>query len=125
MQRDYMDQLEERTKQFAIAVIRFCIVLQRHDGLRRLADQLVDSAGSVAANHRAMRRARSPREFAAKTHIVLEEVDESVLWLEIAAAIEPAHSDTRVLLSEARELRAIFARSYATARRRVPQTRRH
>ena len=121
MDREYMDQLEERTKQFAIAVIRFCIVLQRRDGLRRLADQLTDAAGSVAANHRAMRRARSPREFAAKTHIVLEEVDESVLWLEIADAIEPTLSDVKALLAEACELRAIFARAYATARRRVPE----
>ena len=120
MEREYMDQLQERTKQFAIAVIRFCIVLQRRDGLRRVGDQLVDAAGSVAANHRAMRRARSPREFAAKTHIVLEEIDESVLWLEIAGAIEPTLLDVKRLLGEACELRAIFARAYATARRRVP-----
>jgi hypothetical protein len=56
---DYRDQFEARTRQFAIDVIRFCIVLETHRGLRRVADQLSGAAGSVAANHRAMRRARS------------------------------------------------------------------
>ena len=114
-----MDELEERTKQFAISVIRLCIKLEKCDGLRRLADQLVDSAGSVAANHRAMRRARSPREFASKTHIVLEEADESVLWLEIAIVFQPKLDNIADVSAEARELRAIFARAYATARRKV------
>ena len=61
----YKDQLENRTRQFAIDVIHLCVELEGIRGLRRVADQLVDAAGSVASNHRAMRRARSGREFAA------------------------------------------------------------
>jgi four helix bundle protein len=120
-----MDELEERPRQFAISVIRLCIKLEKCEGLRRVADQIVDSAGSVAANHRAMRRARSPREFASKTHIVLEEADESVLWLEIAVVFQPRLDNIQEVLTEGRQLRATFARAYATARRKVPDHTRY
>jgi four helix bundle protein len=100
-------------------------------GLRHVAWQLADAAGSVASNHRAMRRSRSEREFAAKLQIVNEEVDESALWLEIALAVlerigqGPAASsanssvsrdDVSTILREARELRSIFAKARATLR---------
>lgn len=48
----------------------------------------------------------------------MEEADETVYWLEFAARVglgDEAVADE--LLAEARELRAIFAASYATARR--------
>ena len=94
-----LDRLEERTKQFAIAVIRLCAELEGARGVRQLAWQLSDSAGSVAANHRAMRRARSTREFAAKLQIVNEEVDEAALWLAIARAVcTPAPPNSEALL---------------------------
>jgi len=119
MDEAFKDELENRTRQFAIDVIKFCSLLETHRGLRRVADQLVDAAGSVAANHRAMRRARSPREFAAKTHIVLEEADECVLWLQVVQGIIPDLRGLQPLLTEATELRNIFAKSEASARRRV------
>ena len=119
MDEAFKDELQDRTKRFAIDVIKFCSQLDGYRGLRRVADQLVDAAGSVAANHRAMRRARSPREFAAKTHIVLEEADESVLWLEIVDGVAPQVKGTQPLLNEATQLRNLFARTEATARRRV------
>jgi four helix bundle protein len=37
----------------------------------------------MAANYRAVGRARSKAEFVAKLGIVLEEVDETVFWLEL------------------------------------------
>jgi four helix bundle protein len=114
-----LDRLEERTKQFAIAVIRLCAELEGLRGVRQLAWQLSDSAGSVAANHRAMRRARSTREFAAKLQILNEEVDEAALWLEIARAVcTPAPPNSEALLQEAIELRSIFAKARATTRAR-------
>ena len=50
---------------------------------RVIADQIMRSASSVAANYRAACRARSKAEFVAKLSIVVEEADETVLWLEL------------------------------------------
>ncbi len=83
--RKGLDQLEDRTKRFAIEAARLCAKLEGVRGLLQVAWQLA-AAGSVASNHRATRRSRSEREFAAKLQIVNEEVDESTLWLEIALA---------------------------------------
>ena len=52
---------------------------------RILGDQLLRSATSVAANYRGACRARPTAEFAAKLGNVLEEADESVLWMELIA----------------------------------------
>src|SRR5713101_512754 len=107
--REGIDQLEDRTKQFTIRSIRLCAKVEDLSGLRNAAYQLNSAAGSVGANHRAMRRARSNREFAAKLQIVCEESDESVFWLEvIEATCHQFNAEIVSLLSESRELRAIF-----------------
>ena len=117
--RSDLDLLEGRTKQFTISVIGLCIALEALPGLRQLAWQLNDSAGSVGSNHRAMRRARSDREFAAKLQIVNEEIDESVFWMEVADAIHPGGAkELPALLCEGIELRSIFAKARATMRAR-------
>ena len=118
--REGVDALEQRTKQFAIDVINLSIALERLAGLRQLAWQLTAAAGSVGANHRAMRRARSMREFAAKLQVVNEEIDEAVFWLEVARASDPTHvpEGLTTILAEALELRSIFAKARATTNRR-------
>ena len=119
MPRD-LDRLEARTKQFTTDVIKLCIKLEVLPGLRQLTWQLNDSAGSVGSNHRAMRRARSDREFAAKLQIVNEEIDESVFWMEVADAVHPKGTkELPPLLYEAIELRSIFARARSTMRGRL------
>ncbi len=116
--RDDIDRLEERTKRFAVEVVALCVALERLSGLRNSSSQLNRAAGSVAANHRAMRRARSTREFGSKLQVVSEETDECVLWLEILQA-NCSSVDVAPLLREARELRAIFAKAKATTRARL------
>jgi hypothetical protein len=55
----------------------------------------------------------------AKLHIVCEESDEAVLWLEVAEGGCPTlAAEASTLLKEARELRAIFSRALATTKRR-------
>jgi four helix bundle protein len=117
--RNGLDQLEDRTKNFTINVIQLCIKLEALPGLRQVTWQLIDSSGSVGSNHRAMRRARSTREFAAKLQIVNEEIDESVFWIEVVHAIYPrAAEDLPGVLAEAGELRSIFAKARLTTRQR-------
>ena len=118
--RHGLDALEERSKSFTVETIRLCTVLEVLPGLRRVTWQLIDAAGSVGANHRAMRRARSDREFVAKLQIVNEEIDESVSWLEVCADLYPSGTERLPkLLQEGRELRSIFAKARATTRQRL------
>jgi four helix bundle protein len=83
----------------------------------------------MAMNYRAAGRGRSHREFTAKLGVVTEEVDETVGWLELIGELELARGPELVwLLTESKELTAIFGSSYATARQkdhddRVQRTR--
>jgi four helix bundle protein len=70
--------MKNRTKQFALTVIRLCRNLPPSPEQRIISRQLLRSATSVAANYRAVCRARSPADFVSKLGIVLEEADESL-----------------------------------------------
>jgi four helix bundle protein len=77
------EELKKRSKQFAIRVIRLFQALPKSDVARVLGRQLLRSGTAVAANYRAVCRARLKAEFIAKIGVVVEEIDESVLWLEL------------------------------------------
>jgi four helix bundle protein len=83
---------------------------------RAIANQLVRCGTSVAANSRAASRARSRNEFVAKMGVVLEEADETQLWLELIVEAKLL-SVKRVepLLEEASELVSIFVASRKSA----------
>jgi four helix bundle protein len=110
------DELKQRTKEFALRVIELVGALPKSVEGRATANQLVRSGTSVAANYRSACRARSRTKFIAKIGVVLEEADETLLWLEliIGAKLLP---ETRVkaLLDEADELVAIMAASRKSA----------
>lgn len=82
-----------------------------------IGQQILRSATSIAANYRSAGRSRSKAEFVAKIGVVVEEADETVLWLELLA-------DSGILslaklgnlLDEANQLVAIFAASRRTVR---------
>jgi four helix bundle protein len=78
---------------------------------------LTDCATSVGANYRAACRARSRAEFIAKLGLVVEECDEAVYWIEfVERAGMLSAAELAACLDESRQLRAIFAASYGTAR---------
>jgi four helix bundle protein len=111
------EQLRERTKTFALRVIRLFRSLPYRPDTQVLGKQLLRCGTSVAANYRAVCRARSKVEFIARIGIVAEEADEAVLWLEllIESGIVKAEL-AEPLLAEARELAAIFTASRQTAK---------
>jgi four helix bundle protein len=76
------EQLRDRTKAFALRVIRLYRALPYKTDALIMCKQLLRSGTSVAANYRAVCRARSKTEFVAKIGIVAEEADEAMLWLE-------------------------------------------
>ncbi|HEY6348069.1 MAG TPA: four helix bundle protein [Candidatus Angelobacter sp.] len=77
------DELRQRTKQFAIRIVRLFRALPRTADAYVMGKQLLRCGTSVAANYRAVCRARSKSEFIARIGIVAEEADESVLWIEL------------------------------------------
>jgi four helix bundle protein len=112
------EQLEARSHAFAVRVVSLCTTTRNTPAWRSIADQLSNAATSTAANYRASGRSRSRAEFVAKLGIVNEESDETVYWLELMRDGEIGdRREVGLLLPEAKELRAIFAASYATARR--------
>ena len=111
-------ELKERTKQFAIRVVRLFRSLPKTEEARITGNQALRSGTSVAANYRAVCRARSKAEFVAKIGVVVEEADETVFWLELLAEtgiVAQARMDG--LLAEANELLAIFAASQRTSKK--------
>ena len=111
------EELKARTKRFALDIIRFVSALPNMVAAEVMGRQLLKAGTSVAANYRSACRSRSHREFTARIGVVLEEADESELWLELLDESELA--GVRVpaaLLQESRELRSIFSASSRTAR---------
>ena len=70
-------EVRERTKKFAIRIVRLFRSLLKSDDARTIGRQLLRSGTSVAANYRAVCRARSKAEFVAKIGVVVEEADET------------------------------------------------
>jgi four helix bundle protein len=109
-------ELKERTKKFALRILKLIEHLSNSVAGRILANQLGRSATSVSANYRAACRARSRAEFASKLGTVAEEADESLHWLEL---IRDGHfaSSSRIasLIAEADELTAIFTAGRRTS----------
>jgi four helix bundle protein len=109
--------LKDRTKRFAVDIIKLCRELPNTLDGRTLGQQLIRSGTSVAANYRASCRARSRAEFLAKMGTVEEEADESLLWLELMvdSNLMPQARLAR-LMKEADELTAIMVASIKTAK---------
>jgi four helix bundle protein len=111
------EDLRNRTKRFALRIIRLFRHLPRTTEAQILGKQLLRSGTSVGANYRAAGRARSKAEFIAKMGVVVEEADETVFWIEClieGGIVKPELLND--LLCEANELLAIFAASQRTAR---------
>lgn len=112
------EQLRDRTKAFALRVIRMFRSLPYKTDTHVLGKQLLRCGTSVAANYRAVCRARSKAEFVARMGIAAEEADEAVLWLELLTESGIVRAEmTEGLLKEARELAAILTASQHTAKK--------
>ncbi len=109
------DKLKLRTKNFAVEIVKYYRNLAKTEDAKIIGKQLLRSATSVAANYRAVCRARSDAEFFSKLSIVVEEADETLLWLEIIIESEINKDDkTKKLYQEALEILSIMAASRKT-----------
>jgi four helix bundle protein len=123
MDRETVREWEQTTRQFSIDAISLARKVELQRALRPVADQLVRSAGSVGANHRALGRARSLKDFRSKLFIVHEEADEAVHWLSV---LRDANQDATLtphigqLFDRASRIRNFFGRARATTRAKFP-----
>ena len=110
-------EMKERTTAFAVRVLRFADALPGTASGRTVANQIARSGCSVAANYRAALRGKSRADFTNKITTVLEEADETELWIEIAirrGLVRETHA--AALRAEAVELTKIFNATRMTAR---------
>ncbi|MEM7534777.1 MAG: four helix bundle protein [Chloroflexota bacterium] len=115
-------ELLERTKAYASRIIRLYTHMQQvyhfNDAAMVIGKQLLRSGTSVAANHREAKHSRSKADRIAKFQIVLQELEESSLWLELLSEHEMANTaGLAQILDETNQLIAIFVASVQTLKR--------
>lgn len=129
--------LQQRTKIFALEIIKLSEHLPNNRVGWTFTDQIVRSSTSVAANYRAVCRAKSDKDFISKMETVIEEADETLFWLEMIdetyligdlgirnedfSKICNQKSKIINLKSEANELVSIFVASAKTVKSRLNQ----
>lgn len=113
------EDLINRTKYFAHRCVKLALNLPKTDLGNHVRRQLIRCSTSVAANYRATVLAQSDAAFTAKMSIVLEEVDESLFWMEFLLDEKLITSNKiESLLSETNELKAIFYSARKTMKQR-------
>ena len=110
IQEEVEGDLKQRTKLYALEIIKLCATLPNHEVGWVIGKQLLRSGTSVGANTRAAFRGRSRKEFIAKIGIVIEEADECSYWLELLVESETTGKNEKVasIMQETDELTAIF-----------------
>ena len=113
------EDLRQRTKEFALRVIKLFRGPPKTEDARVLGKQVLRSGTAVAANYRSACRARSRADFISKIDITVEEADETAFWLELLIDAGIVRKDKlERLLQEANELVRIFQASRTTAKLR-------
>jgi four helix bundle protein len=110
-------EMAERTKKFALRVIRLVNSLPENKIGRTIGGQLLRSGTSIGANYREAARASTKKHFTSILTISLREADETLYWLELLEESKTIRADLLTSISaECRELVAILAASVKTAR---------
>jgi len=111
--------LLERTKAFALRVIRLYASLPKKTEAQVLGKQVLRSGTSVGAHIREGKRSRSDAEMIGKTEGALQELEETMYWLELLADTGIVKAELLDdLMKEADELTAIFVTSVKTIKAR-------
>jgi len=114
--------MKQRTKAFALRVIKLVNTASNDFVGRQVCDQLLRSGTSVVANHRSACRAKSKANFINKLGIIEEEADESALWIELMSESRVvSHRKVEKLLDEANQIAAMMVASRKSLGRPVNQ----
>jgi four helix bundle protein len=110
-------QLQLRTKQFALRIVRLVAALPRTKLGDVFGRQVLRSGTSIGANYREALRASSRRHFITTLEIVAREADETMYWLELiqeSECVKPGR--LAALIQECSELVAIFVATIRSAK---------
>ena len=108
----YREELKARLRRFALNLIELSKQTSFSSESKVLLNQLLRSGTSVYANYRAACRARSKAEFFSKLSIVVEEADETEMWLELVIASKVNESDlAQSLYNESLEILKIMSKA--------------
>jgi four helix bundle protein len=113
----HKNDLAERTKKFALRIIRLVSKLPKSEVGRVIGGQVLRSGTSVGANYREASRAGTKKHFASLLATALREADETLYWLELL--VESGVVDASLLddlIDECNQLVAIFTASVRTAK---------
>ena len=106
---EFQNDLRDRTKSFAVSIVRMFSALPKTTEAQVLGKQLLRSGTSIGANYREAFRARSKLEFIAKRGDSLREIEETAYWLELLVAVKIVLPENlEPLVRECSELIAIF-----------------
>jgi four helix bundle protein len=108
------EAMRDRTKRFALRVIRLFGALPHTTDAQTIGKQLIRSGTSVAANYREASRARSDAELKSKLGIVEQELDESLLWMELL--VESGIVDEAKLIDLMQETNELLAMTVTAIR---------
>lgn len=114
---DFAEKMYQRIKSFGIRCIPVCdeLFIKNSPSAKNIAYQLSRSSSSSVSNYRAARRARSNNDFFSKLSIVIEELDESIGWLEFSIDADYiSESKLALLIDEGYQLLQILAKSRKT-----------
>ena len=110
-------ELERRTKEFSLQLIRFLESLPKNYLGEAMGKQLLKSGTSIGANYREANRAESKADFIHKLAIAEKEASETVYWLELMLeAGIGANQEAIRLMQQAKEVLAIFTAAGRTSK---------
>ncbi|MGH9901563.1 MAG: four helix bundle protein [Pyrinomonadaceae bacterium] len=109
MKSEGRQDLRGRTKAFALRVIKLYAALPKSPEAQVLGKQILRSGTSVGAHYHEACRAKSDADFISKVEGGLQELEETIYWLElIGEAGIFGEERLRPLHGEAEELTAMF-----------------
>jgi four helix bundle protein len=107
--KQFSKELEERTRKFAVHIIRLSVTLPNTPEAKVVRNQLTKCGTSVGANYREANRARSKADFKNKITICESEASETQYWLEVIVEVGWKTQDLiKFEYDECSELLAIF-----------------
>jgi four helix bundle protein len=102
-------ELEERTRKFAVQVVKTVAAFPKSSEGQIIGKQLLRSGTSIGANYREANRAESRNDFVHKVGVAEKETAETIYWLEICRDTKlGSEKSISVLLDEASQLLAIL-----------------
>lgn len=110
-----LSPLQDKSKSFALEIIRVCNAIKRSKKESILTNQLIRSGTSVGANIREAMYAHSKADFVAVLQIALKECSESEYWIELL--MESGYWEDSSVLGQCIEVKRLLIASINTAKK--------